>query len=227
MSRGGRMESLAGSARGAARLRATGMARATAWHTEWRRRTPGVSSVVHLNNAGASLPSENTLSAVQSFTMLEALHGGYEAAELQSDALQRCYGALGALLNCAPGQIGVTCSATHAWSMVVYGMPWQPGQVVLTSVHEYGSNYIAYLQLAKRFGIEIEASGLRRRLLKTAAGLYLARAPTPCAWRPVSLPDRRCLINVSAGDHPTPRSCAQVDIVSPSLSTVRLHLCLC
>lgn len=42
-------------------------------------------------------------------------------------------------------------SATAAWQQVLYGLAWgwRPGDRLLTSVHEYGSNAIALLQLAR------------------------------------------------------------------------------
>jgi len=59
------------------------------------------------------------------------------------------------MLRCAPDEVGVCCSATHAWCMVVYGIDWAPGDVLVTGRHEYGSNFIAYLQLSRRFGIHV------------------------------------------------------------------------
>lgn len=63
------------------------------------------------------------------------------------------------LLNCHSDEIAIVTSATEAWQQVVYGLAWswQPGDCLLTSFSEYGSNYIAYLQLRKRTYIEIIA----------------------------------------------------------------------
>ena len=48
-------------------------------------------------------------------------------------------------------------SATAAWQQVVYGLArsWRRGDRLLTSLSEYGSNYIAYLQLAAHTGVRI------------------------------------------------------------------------
>lgn len=52
-------------------------------HMEWsdqmddlRARTPGASAVIHLNNAGCSLPSAEVLDATIAFLQAEAMQGG-------------------------------------------------------------------------------------------------------------------------------------------------------
>jgi hypothetical protein len=62
--------------------------------------------------------------------------------------LEQPYTALAQLLNCDAACIAVVNSATAAWQRIFLGLPlWQPGSRILTSVAEYGSNYIAYLQV--------------------------------------------------------------------------------
>lgn len=82
----------------------------------------------------------------------------YETFDASAAELKRPYTALASLLNCEPEEIAVTTSATDAWQQVVFGLAWtwRPGDRILTSVSEYGSNYIAYLQLVKRTGVQIE-----------------------------------------------------------------------
>ena len=81
----------------------------------------------------------------------------YEAAG-QTPLLGLAYTALAKLLNCDGEEIAVLSSATVAWQAVVYGLAWGwgTGDRLLTSVAEYGSNYLAYLQLAKRTGVQIQ-----------------------------------------------------------------------
>jgi cysteine desulfurase / selenocysteine lyase len=122
-----------------------------------RAETPGVGHVVHLNNSGAGLMPAPVLDAVMQHLHLEATVGGYEAAERRADAIENAYGAVARLLNCAVDEVAVVENATVAWDMAFYGMAFRPGDRILTAQAEYASNYIAYLQVAKRTGVEIVA----------------------------------------------------------------------
>lgn len=62
--------------------------------------------------------------------------------------LNRPYKELAALLSCEQSSIGIVNSATAAWQRIFLGLPlWQPGSRIYTSMAEYGSNYLAYLQV--------------------------------------------------------------------------------
>lgn len=120
-----------------------------------RAETPGVGRVVHLNNCGAGLMPQPVLDAVIDHLRLEAEIGGYEAEDAAAGAVANTYDALARLLNCQRDEIAVVENATVAWDMAFYGLPLAPGDVVLTAVSEYASNYIAYLQRAARDGIQV------------------------------------------------------------------------
>ncbi len=120
-----------------------------------RAETPGAEKVIHLNNCGAGLMPQPVLDALIDHLRLEAEIGGYEAEAAAADALDNTYGAISRLLNCGKDEIAVVENATVAWDMAFYGLTMAPGDVVLTAVSEYASNYIAYLQRAERDGIEV------------------------------------------------------------------------
>jgi cysteine desulfurase / selenocysteine lyase len=120
-----------------------------------RRETPGCEHVTHLDNAGASLPPQPVLDAVIGHLQLEARVGGYEAHEQNEQAIDRFYGAPAELVGAGPGEIAFSSSATRAWDMAFYGFSFDPGDRILTAVAEYISNYIAYIQVAERAGVEV------------------------------------------------------------------------
>lgn len=120
-----------------------------------RSETPGCSTVTHFNNAGASLMPSPVIDAVKNHIDLEASIGGYEAADKASDQLANTYTSLANLVNCKPEEIALAVNATRAWDMAFYSFSFQPGDKILTAKAEYASNYLAFLQIAEKTGVEI------------------------------------------------------------------------
>jgi selenocysteine lyase/cysteine desulfurase len=121
-----------------------------------RRETPGCETVSHFNNAGSSLPPQPVMDAVIGHLELESEIGGYEAADAAQTKLDHTYSVVSNLLNCSPDEVALVENATRAWDMAFYAMTFQPGDRILTCAAEYASNYIAYLQVAKKTGAVIE-----------------------------------------------------------------------
>lgn len=121
-----------------------------------REETPGCANVMHFNNAGASLLPEPVLSATLDHLRLEAQIGGYEAADHAQGQLEHTYDAIATLLHCSREEVALIENATRAWDMAFYGMRFQAGDRILTSIAEYASNYIAYLQVARKTGAAVE-----------------------------------------------------------------------
>jgi cysteine desulfurase/selenocysteine lyase len=121
-----------------------------------RADTPAAETLIHFNNAGASLMPEPVFRAVAEHLDLERRVGGYEAESRAADAVADFYRQFAGLLNCRPGEIAYVENATRAWDMAFYSIPFQPGDRVLTHGSEYSSNFLAMLQLAKRADIAID-----------------------------------------------------------------------
>lgn len=121
-----------------------------------RQETPGCEHVLHFNNAGAALPPQSVVDATIAHLQLEARIGGYEAADTAGEALAHTYDAVASLIGCTRTEIALVESATRAWDLAFFSIPFKPGERILTAVAEYGSNYIAYLQIAKKVGVTIE-----------------------------------------------------------------------
>jgi cysteine desulfurase/selenocysteine lyase len=124
-----------------------------------RRDTPGVSRVVHLNNAGAAFPSTQTLDAQIGYLRLEAAVGGYEAKVAAAHALAGVRTSAARLMNASPDEIAIPTSDTAGWSKVFWGFAFGGGftdrrRVVIDRIF-YNSHYLSLLQAKKQFGIEI------------------------------------------------------------------------
>lgn len=121
-----------------------------------RRETPGCGQVIHLNNAGASLPPTVVLNTIVDHLTAESRVGGYEAEEEAQERLERVYDSIAALLSCRRDEIALTESATRAWDMAFYALRFEPGDRILTAKAEYASNAIAFLQTARHRGARVE-----------------------------------------------------------------------
>ena len=124
-----------------------------------RDETTGVTHCIHLNNAGSGLMPIPVVSAVKDYIDLEARMGGYEAAAHEAERLGNVYHSVARLINCSTEEVALLENATMAWDMAFYSFVisrnLQPGDKILTVNAEYAANYVAYLQMQKRYGFEI------------------------------------------------------------------------
>jgi selenocysteine lyase/cysteine desulfurase len=122
-----------------------------------RAETPGTRSVLHFNNAGAALMPRPVIDAVDRHFHREAETGGYEAAGEAAPRLAAIYDSAAKLIGATRDEIALVENATVAWQQAFYSFRFQPGDRILTAEAEYAANYVAYLQAAKRFGVEVIA----------------------------------------------------------------------
>lgn len=121
-----------------------------------REDTPGCAEVIHFNNAGAALMPRPVLEAVVNHLELEARIGGYEAYDAAHAQVEHTYQAIARLIGAEPDEIALVENATRAWDMAFYSIPFRPGDRILTSVSEYASNVISFLQVARKTGAVVE-----------------------------------------------------------------------
>jgi len=154
-----------------------------------RADTPGCAHVLHLNNAGSALPTKRTLDATLDHLKLEAEIGGYEAAAKAHDDLEGFYPAVAKLIGAKADEIAFVENATRAWDLAFYSLDFKPGDRILTCVSEYSSNYISYLQVARKTGAEIvvvpddnygqiDLGALERALDKRTKLVSISHVPT-------------------------------------------------
>lgn len=151
----------------------------------FRADTPGCAEVVHLNNAGASLPPARVTETVIEYLRAEATMGGYEAAEAAADRLDAVYGSFARLLGAAKDDIALTDNATRAWQAVFYALRLGPGDKILTCRSEYASNAIAYLQSGATVEVvdddesgQLDVDDLERRIDGRVKLISLNHVPT-------------------------------------------------
>jgi len=120
-----------------------------------RLRTPGTRLGHHLNAAGSSLPTVQTLDAVIGHLRLEARIGGYEAAALRAEELAGVYTAIADLIGAEAFDIALTDNATTAMQRVLGGLSLGPGDQVVVTPATYVSVALHLLALREAAGIEV------------------------------------------------------------------------
>lgn len=122
---------------------------------ELRLDTSGIDFGIHLNNAGASLMPTPVVEAMRQFLDLETKIGGYEAAAAKYAEIANFYRTVARMIYAKPHQIAFASSATDAYSRALSSIPFEKGDVILTTTDDYVSNQLAFIQLEKRFGVQL------------------------------------------------------------------------
>jgi len=92
---------------------------------------------------------------VQAHIQLEAEIGGYEAAAARAPEIEDAYRAVADLLCTTPERIAFMEHATAGFVAALSSVPFRPGDVIVTTRHDYVSNQIQFLSLARRQGVEV------------------------------------------------------------------------
>ena len=126
-----------------------------------RAATPGCTTVAHLNNAGAALPTAATLNTVISHLRLEAEMGGYEAESAARDQVTAVRASAGALLGASIDEVAITGSDTEGFTKALWGLHLggglERGRRILVDRIAYDSHYMGLLQVSDLAGMTIEA----------------------------------------------------------------------
>ena len=122
---------------------------------QFRSETPGVEHRTHFNNAGAALMPQPVIDAVKQHFQLEIEIGGYEAEAAARVQIEDFYTQMGRFLNCQAHNIAYAANATDAYTRALSAIAFEKGDVILTTKNDYVSNQIAFLELQKRFGVQL------------------------------------------------------------------------
>lgn len=123
--------------------------------TQLRSETRGCSERNHLNNAGASLMPDVVTRTITDYIQLESRIGGYEAEAASTQAFERAYQSVADLLHTQPRNIAFTENATASFAQALSSVPFEPGDIILTTRNDYASNQIQFLSMKSRMGVRV------------------------------------------------------------------------
>ena len=122
---------------------------------QYRADTPGCKQRLHLNNAGSALMPQAVIDAVTAHFALESAIGGYEAQAARKAEISAAYDSVARLVGARAENIAFSENATASFAQALSSIPFQPGDIILTTQNDYSSNQIQFLSLKNRLGIDV------------------------------------------------------------------------
>jgi cysteine desulfurase / selenocysteine lyase len=122
----------------------------------YRSNTPGAAAAIHLNAAGAALPSAGVVAAVKAHLDLEANFGLQTALAKAQDGLAETRRCAATLFDCDPGEIAFGTTCAQLWSLLFHARRLPAGGRILVSRGEWGGNLLAIHAAARDSGVAVE-----------------------------------------------------------------------
>ena len=119
-----------------------------------RSESPACAHVIHLNNAGASLPPDVVTDAVVDYLRQEAAQGGYEVAAARASDLANFDAATAKYLGCTPQEVAFVTSASDGWWRAFSALDIGAGDRILVGRSEFQANAFGWLR-AQDLGAEV------------------------------------------------------------------------
>ena len=129
----------------------------------FRAETPGATTIVHLNAAGAGLPPRVVTETVIDHLAREASIGPHWAAAKAQDRLNGVRAAVADLLQCRPHNVAFGGSAGLMWAMAFLAMPMKRRSRVLVARSEWAGNILNLMKRRLDDAIEIETMPVDER----------------------------------------------------------------
>jgi cysteine desulfurase/selenocysteine lyase len=126
---------------------------------EIRADFPILSEVCYLDSAATSLSPEPVLAAMLEFEHTYRANVGRGVHRLAQVASQKYWDAhrkVRSFIGAETGELVFTRNTTEAINMVAWGLPWQKGDRIVTTLLEHHSNLLPWMRLRDRAGIDLQ-----------------------------------------------------------------------
>jgi cysteine desulfurase/selenocysteine lyase len=126
---------------------------------EIRADFPILSEICYLDSAATSLSPEPVLAAMLEFEHVFRANVGRGVHRLAQVASQKYWDAhqkTRRFIGAEGGELVFTRNTTEAINMVAWGLPWQKGDRIVTTLLEHHSNLLPWMRLRDRNGIDLQ-----------------------------------------------------------------------
>ena len=123
-----------------------------------RRDLPVTDRLAYLNTGTAGPLPRQAIAAIAEAAQIEGEAGriGMEGFTQLFEQLERLRTALAGFVGAAPVEVGITHNTTEGMNIGTLGLPWQPGDRVVTTNLEHPGGLLPLYIIHRRFGAEIE-----------------------------------------------------------------------
>jgi len=118
------------------------------------------SGIIYLDNAASSLTPEPVVQKMLEFyheyraNVERAVH---RLSQRASEEYDKARAKISDLINAeSENEIIMTRNATEAINLVANGLGWKKGDKIVTSLIEHHSNFMVWIRLKKRYGVDVE-----------------------------------------------------------------------
>lgn len=121
-----------------------------------RKEFPGTQDKTYVNAAARGLFPQRSRVALDAY--LDQLVDGRVDKAANFEAIERVRAKFARLINASADEIAYTKNVSEGLNMIASSLPWQPGDnVVLCRDVEHPNNIYPWLNLERRFGVEVRA----------------------------------------------------------------------
>ena len=116
--------------------------------------------LIYFDSASSSLTPESVLQKMFEFYheyRANVGRGVYSLSQEANEEYEKARAKIAGFVNAkSENEIVMTKNTTEGINTVASGLKWKKGDKIVTSVLEHHSNYIVWLRLEKRYGVEVE-----------------------------------------------------------------------
>jgi selenocysteine lyase/cysteine desulfurase len=147
----------------------------TSLQTDWRQEWFEIEDATYLNLASQAPMPRVTIRAVQAAIEADK-YPHHQSDSTFFEVPDRIRASIAKLIGGKPEEIAITTGASNGMAAVAHGLPWNPGDEVITSKGEFPLQYTTWKPMEEREGLKLKIVSPRERFI-TADDLLAAMTP--------------------------------------------------